>query len=218
LFTVIVGGDMWFALWNTRAQHKTFLGRFDPATGDYIRGQELCTRYYDGRNFIGNTLRVKDGALAADEQGRVYLGGSSASGLPFNPTHSSADGSYTAGAGEVEFNPFPITTEDNVYSGGAYIWVLSSDFTKRLYCTRLSSGVTRGVDGRVLAGKSEPTVAWTGRVDELNMDWQDSNRKERVLYTVSPFQASRVGGDGTEKTITDPTPLTGQMFYLIERD
>jgi hypothetical protein len=26
------------------------------------------------------------------------------------------------------------------------------------------------------------------------MDWQDTNRKERVLHTVSPFQPARAGG------------------------
>lgn len=189
----IVGGDMWFEWWNTGAEHKTFIGRYDPVDGDYLRGQQICTRYWDG-NPKGNALRVEDGALHADAQGRVFFGGSSASGLPFDPTHATSDQSYTAGEGEVAFNPFPMSSGNNVYSGGAYLIVLSSDFSKRLYCTRLNAGTTRAVDARVLAGKSEPSLAWVGNVDELRMDWQGTNRKERVLHTVNPFQAARAGG------------------------
>ncbi len=197
----IVGGDMWFEFWNTQSQHKTFVGRYDPDTGGYIRGQQLCTRYYGGSSPVGNTLRVAKGSLAVDESGTVYLGGESASGLPFNPTHSNSSQTYTAGPGEYELNPFPMTAANNVYSGGAYLIVLSSDFTKRLYCTRLSAGSTQGVDGRTLPGKSAPSVAWVGNVAELNMDWKDgyhkptgTNAKERVLHTVNPFQATRAGG------------------------
>lgn len=189
----IVGGDMWFAWWNTASEHKTFIGRYDPASGDYLLGQQLCTRYWNG-NYKGNALRVVDGALAADGEGKVYVGGVSASGLPFDPTHATSDQSYTAGAGEAEFNPFPMTAEDNVYSGGAYLIVLSSDLSKRLYCTRLSAGTTRAIDARILEGKSEASLVWAGNVAELNMDWQDTNRKERVLHTVNPFQSLRAGG------------------------
>jgi hypothetical protein len=139
----IVGGDQWHAFYNTRSEHKTFFARYEPGTGAYLRGQQLLTRLSNGN---GNAMRVNSGAITADAQGRVYIGGASAYGLPM-PPHSR----YTAKPSEITFNPFPAG-----YIGGAWFMVLSADLSTRLYTTRLASdGSTHAVDARTINGATK---------------------------------------------------------------
>ncbi|MBD3321103.1 MAG: hypothetical protein GF350_08430, partial [Chitinivibrionales bacterium] len=126
----IVGGDFWHNWYNTKSEHKTFFARFDPATGDYLRGQQFCTRYCaqaDNCKCGGNAVRVKEGDIMADSEGRVYLAGASASGLPI-PDYSDCK-DFTVPDGGAAYNPFDV----NTYSGGAFILIMSADFSKRLY-------------------------------------------------------------------------------------
>lgn len=134
----IVGGDSYHTFSNTRAEHKTFFARYDPADGSYVTGQQLVGRLQSG---AGNTVRVSEGAIAADEQGRVYLAGASAFGLPLT------------------FTP-PMT---GTYTGGAHLIVMSPDLRTRLYLTRLDpGGISHAVDARTLAGAA-PSVALGGK-------------------------------------------------------
>ena len=122
------GGDAYHQFHNTRSEHKLVVGRFDPATGDIERYQQLTGRLSNGR---GNAVRVKDGAVAADEQGQLFVGGTAASGLP------------------LDF--LPEGTGD--YTGGAYIMALSPDMKKR-YVTRLvANGSTRAVAVRRIGSR-----------------------------------------------------------------
>ncbi|HYE05056.1 MAG TPA: hypothetical protein VEL07_05970 [Planctomycetota bacterium] len=117
----IVGGDPHHSWHSTKSEHKTFIGRYDPKTGAYLAGQQFCARLENGR---GNTARVHNGAIAADAEGRVYVGGSAAHGLP------------------VSLDPLPAGTR----RGGAYVLVLSPDLKERELCTRLSGdGWTRAI-------------------------------------------------------------------------
>ena len=134
----IVGGDSYHTFSNTRSEHKTFFARYDPADGSYVTGQQLVGRLQSG---AGNTVRVSEGAIAADEQGRVYLAGASAFGLPLT------------------FTP-PMT---GTYTGGAHLIVMSPDLRTRLYVTRLDpGGISHAVDARTLAGAA-PSVALGGK-------------------------------------------------------
>ena len=164
----IVGGDLWNTFANTRSEEKTFFGRYEPGTGEYLLGQQLTNRL--ASNGAGNTINIDMGNIAADSQGRVYVGGSSAYGLPM-PPHPR----YTPKASETTFNPFP---NDTGNLGGAWFMVISPDFSTRQYTTRLAkTGSTRaiavGAGGIVFGGT---TAAPNG------------------TYTTNAFQENAAGG------------------------
>ena len=131
-------GDHFFEWHNSRAEHKAFFGRYDPATGEYVRGQQFAGRLDSGRT---NAVRMVGGALAADEQGRLLAGGSAASGLP------------------LEFTP----PDSGDYTGGAYVLLLSPQMDDRPVMTRLDpGGRTKAADIRNVNGTSRIIVA--GRI------------------------------------------------------
>lgn len=68
--------DQPYATGNT---HITFVGRFDPKTGTLLAGQQLLGRDKDKK---GTAVSPKDGDIAADEDGRVYLVGQAQQGGP----------------------------------------------------------------------------------------------------------------------------------------
>ena len=109
------GGDRYHSFHNTRSEHKTYFARHDPATGEFLRGQEFTARLSSG---AGNAVRPN--AITADHEGRVYLGGSSAWGLPLS------------------WMP-PDTGE---YAGGAWLMIMSSDMNTRLFSTRIAANST----------------------------------------------------------------------------
>lgn len=134
----IVGGDSYHTFSNTRSEHKTFFARYDPADGAYLTGQQFVGRLQNG---AGNTVRVSEGAIAADEAGRVYLAGASAFGLPLT-FHPPMTGSYT---------------------GGAYLVVMSPDLRTRLLVTRMDpGGHAHALDARTF-GNAAPSVALGGK-------------------------------------------------------
>ncbi len=142
----IVGGDKYHNFYNTKSEHKTFFGRYEPATGAYLKGQQLVNRLSDGS---GNTIRTRGGEIRADAQGRVYIGGSSAAGLPMT------------------YDPLPAGS----YNGGAWFMVMSSDFITRLYVTRVSTaGETSAIDARVLSGTAA-NIVWGGRVPSTALQY-----------------------------------------------
>jgi len=111
----MVGGDKYHQFFNSGAEHKTVIGRYDPADGSVERMIGLCGRLDNGK---ANAVRVKDGQITADADGRVFLSGSAASGLPLTW--------------------LPEGTGD--YRGGAFLAVLSADFGERLLVTRMTAG------------------------------------------------------------------------------
>ncbi|MHC4566734.1 MAG: right-handed parallel beta-helix repeat-containing protein [Planctomycetota bacterium] len=141
----IVGGDEWFEFWNTSDEHKTFIGRYEPATGELLLGQQFCCRLGPNKGSAGNTARVQLGQVCTDELGRVYVGGRCWWGLPL-PGHPN----YSSNPGQIAFNPF-----DGLF-GGAWLLALNPDFKTRLYCTRLTGGTdqmayTHAIAARVLS-------------------------------------------------------------------
>ena len=125
----IVGGDKYHQFYNSRAEHKNFFARYEPATGEYLTGQQYCGRLSSNR---ANAVVTKEGDITADEQGRVYLVGKSAYGIPINL--------------------FP---DESDYAGGGFILIMSQDFKKRLLCTRTCGGkgsphtvATRKINGK----------------------------------------------------------------------
>ena len=133
----IVGGDNYFNFSNTGTETKTFVGRFDAATGDYILGQQFTARL-NTAPYIGNTIFARNGNVTADQAGRVYLTGRSASGLP--QTSDYLPGEYT---------------------GGAYALVLSPDLATRETCIRLADGG----EGRFIAVSDQNRWIYGGRTN-----------------------------------------------------
>ncbi len=109
----IVQGDKYHRFNNTRTEKKTFFGRYDVATGAYLRGQQFCARLSSG---AGNTAHPELGDIKADANGNVYVVGASAAGLPLT------------------FDPQP-----GAYNGGAFVLVMDADFKRRKLSTRLAA-------------------------------------------------------------------------------
>lgn len=135
----IVGGDNYFNFSNTGTEVKLVLTKHNPADFSYIQAQQLTNRLSTGK---GNTIFARLGALAADSSGRVYMTGESASGLPIS----------------LDYQP-------GEYSGGAYVYVLSPDFTTREICTRLASNGK----GRALAVRSRNNWGYAGSTEQQSM-------------------------------------------------
>lgn len=168
------------AFYNSRSEHKTVFARYTPGTGDVERWQEFCARLGSG---AANTVRTKGGAIFADADGTVFVGGASAWGLPLDD----------------ENGWLPTATGD--YTGGAWLLVMNSDFgTPRQFVTRLNDGgTTKGIAARTVNGQR--VVAWAGAA-----------RTDKPLYTVSPTQGSAAGGaqEGFYAVIGAPiAPCTG---------
>jgi hypothetical protein len=130
-------GDKYHRAGNTRANPIAFLARLDPRTGKAEAGTLLLARLPDNN---GSAMWPR--ALAADEQGRVYLGGRSAVSPPVS------GGAFGAGPG-----------------GGAFFCVFDRGFN-RVYAARLAGGssaaIAVGARAVVVAGEAPgelPTVA-----------------------------------------------------------
>ncbi len=135
----LVGGDQYHRFHQSRSEHKIVFGRFDAATGEAIAIQEFCTRLADGN---ANATRIKDGDIAADSEGRVYLAGASAHGLPVSETlENSGD-----------------------YKGGAFVLIMSPDLTERIFCTYTGGREMHTIAFRRADGKN--LLAFGGRGPE----------------------------------------------------
>jgi len=150
----MAGGDSWHRFSNTRASHKTVIGRYDPKSGDLERIQEFNTLVLEKGKFpSANALRLEHGDIHADADGRLYITGQGATGLPIR--HAPRFG---AKDDPPNFNPFDRT----VLTKGSFLMVMSPDFSKREFTTRLSpNGYGHSVDTRVVNGKLE--VVWGGK-------------------------------------------------------
>lgn len=116
--------DQYHGFHNSRAEHKALFARFEPASGRLLLEQQFCGRLENGR---ANAVRVKGGAVAADEDGCLLLGGAAPAGLPLSL----------------------LPPETGSYTGGSYLLVMSSDFRQRLLCTRFQAGgTTHALDAR----------------------------------------------------------------------
>jgi len=113
-----VKGDQFQHAYNTSANHVSAVVRLDPKTGESEMATLLLARIASKGN-KGNTLRMR--AIAADEQGNVYVGGPSAFSPPKSPGSFGREG------------------------GGAYLVAFDKNF-RRTYATTLArDGATNAV-------------------------------------------------------------------------
>jgi Beta-propeller repeat len=71
----IVGTDMYNKAYNTASNHILYYGKVNATDGKVNAGQLTLTRLTPAKGYKGNTIRAKDGSLAVDKKGRIYLGG-----------------------------------------------------------------------------------------------------------------------------------------------
>lgn len=126
----LAGGDAWNQTYNIAAPHITYFGRYEAATGEYVLGNHFVTRLSDG---TANAARIHMGSIHADQFGQVYLGGSSAWGLPMD--------THPLGPSGTSFNP----GVNGNYLGGGYVLVMKANLYERMFCTRLTGGWTHAV-------------------------------------------------------------------------
>jgi hypothetical protein len=123
-------GDAYHGFHNSKAEHKTYVGIFDPATGGFLRGQEFTCRLDSGK---ANAVRVKGGCVAGGPDGSLFVGGGSAYGLPTSL--------------------MPQGTGD--YKGGGFLLGLKPSLAEREFCVRIQPGAeTHAVDVRKVGGKT----------------------------------------------------------------
>ncbi|MFC4149986.1 hypothetical protein ACFO0M_27350 [Micromonospora mangrovi] len=135
-----VGYDKYTQAFNTGSAHLTYVARLDPASGALQAGQLLVTRLTSGR---GNTIKPR--ALAADAQGRIYVGGSAAAQI--------------ADRDNLTMNGRRLKD----YAGGdAWLLVTAPDLRRRLLWTTWTDGGTGEVQAVAVNG---PVAAVAARVD-----------------------------------------------------
>ncbi|MCC5829936.1 MAG: PKD domain-containing protein [Phycisphaeraceae bacterium] len=179
----LAGGDSFHSPFNTGANHITFFGKYEPATGEFVNGNHFLTRLTNGS---GNTAFMRRGDIHADSEGRVYVVGQSAWGLPL-PSHPS----YSGSAG---FNP----GVDNNYLGGSFLLVMEPNLTTRAHISSLTGGMNHTVAARVLPGGSAQIV--TG------------GRAGGDLYLLDPIQSQPgTGHNGWFAVIADSAPTPGNQ-------
>jgi hypothetical protein len=169
----IAAGDMYHQFWNSGSQHKTFFARYEPATGAYLRGQQLCSRVLNTTPPTGNTCHTQQGNIAADGQGRVYIAGVTASGS--NTTKTTPGLPFTS-------DPIAGRTETaGAYGGGPFLLVMNADMTSRLACVRTTSaGEAHALAVRTIAGV--PLIAFGGSAS------QDRQFPAGYLWSLDPVQ------------------------------
>ena len=133
----IVGGDAFSEFYNTNTEPKVFVGRYDVATGNYLKGQQFVARLTSTK---GNTVRTKNGDIAANSAGAVWVVGESAWGIPITTEH-----------------------QPGAYIGGAFTLVLSPDFTQRQLVERL----TRGRSHAVALGPNDTWISGGSTTHEM---------------------------------------------------
>ncbi|MGD0898950.1 MAG: hypothetical protein ABR915_14015 [Thermoguttaceae bacterium] len=137
----LVGGDAYHQFYGGGgAAHRTIFARFDPATGAIDCAQQWTGRTAENRC---TNARMKQGGLAADEGGRIFLTGLAGARLPLDPD--------------------PCGTEQA--AGGPYLLGMTPDFRGRLVCTRMQEqGGGHAVDARLIDGKVTVVYGGSGAV------------------------------------------------------
>ncbi|MCC5789125.1 MAG: hypothetical protein JJT75_05790 [Opitutales bacterium] len=133
------GGDHYHAMHRTRSEHKTFIGIYEPDTGEFLSGQEFTARLDDG---TGNAWRMTRGSLAAAENGLLLFAGASAAHSPMT------------------FKP---ATSNPNYRGGATLHGMKHELGSRVFGTYFNEGSLRSVAARTISGQDDPMIVVTGK-------------------------------------------------------
>jgi hypothetical protein len=142
-----VKSDMYNDAYNTSSNHILYYAKVNPSDGTVAAGQFALTRLPKDKGYKGNTIRAKDGALAVDKKGRLYIGGVSA--------YAIADRDIN------KINGIPVSP----YAGSdMYFLMVSADFKQRLRWTVFSDNPKGGGTMNAVAVQND-NVALFGTVD-----------------------------------------------------
>ncbi|MCC5804738.1 MAG: immunoglobulin domain-containing protein [Opitutales bacterium] len=218
----LVRGDMFHHFFNTGAEHKTVVVGYDPDTGEHLTGQEFLTRFWTGSAYAGNGWRIRDGELAVDADGRLFMVGATASGMPIEGFQG-----YSPSPGEATFNPW---ADEAVYTGGAYLIIMDPTLSIREFTTRLSGGNAAAVTVDFRDGLNRPTVAWGGWTGSFRVDGEGGGGiQETRLYTINAPQPEPGDPDNPAgaffavgsyerpeppPTVTLDAPAEGDFFFV----
>lgn len=139
------GPDKFHQMYNTKSEHKTFVGVYEPDTGEFLAGQEFVARLSSGR---GNAWRVKGGEIGTSKDGLFMMAATSAAGVPFT------------------FQPE--TSSD--YRGGAVLHGMRDTFRDRVYGTFFPGGNGRSVSVRSVSGNQHPVIVFSGTINNPEDD------------------------------------------------
>jgi len=186
-------GDWYHDFYRSASDHKTVFGRYNPGTGDVIYIKQFCCRLLSDES-RGKTNTATPSAIAADKDGKVYVGGGSAFGLPIPNSRVNATGKTTKYS-QVSYKNVasgwnPGDDEDWDYTGGGWLLIISSDFTERLHCSRVAMSArvntiaARARDGLV------PVVVFGGF----------KSNKNSTIYLENEFQSELSSNEDETKT------------------
>ncbi len=165
-------GDNYVQAFNTASNHISYVARFDPATGRHEMGFFLLSRLgvAADSNPRGNTIEPR--AIAADQEGRVYVGGVAASQIK-NRELASINGSLLP-----------------AYSGDdAWLLITSQDYSKRDVWVAFNQGGKATIHG---IGASRGAVAVAGAITLAPM-FVSSNALQSAPPSVTTVPAERTG-------------------------
>ncbi|MBD3393154.1 MAG: hypothetical protein GF418_13610 [Chitinivibrionales bacterium] len=134
--------DAFTHAYNTSSNHITYYARMDPSTGTVKMGQLVLPRLSSGK---GNTIRPT--ALGADEDGNVYVAGTTT-------FHIDSTGLPTIDGGDV------------AHAGG-FVLISRSDFMARLLWTTFEKEAYSSTAYGVACGKGLSAVASTVTKDRM---------------------------------------------------
>jgi hypothetical protein len=142
-----VKSDMYNDAYNTSSNHILYYAKVNAADGIVTAGQFALGRLPKEKGYKGNTIRAKDGALAVDKKGRIYIGGVAAYGIADRDVN--------------KVNGIPVSP----YAGSdMYFLMVSADLTQRLRWTVFSDNPKGGGTMNALAVQSD-NVALFGTVE-----------------------------------------------------
>lgn len=149
--STLVATDMYNTAYNTSSNHILYYGKVNASNGNVIAGQLTLTRLTPEKRLKGNTIRAKDGALAVDAKGQIYIGGIAAYAIAERDSN--------------KINGQQIST----YAGSdMYFLMVSADLKKRLRWTVFSANPKGGGTLNAVAVQNN-TVALFGTVEFGNM-------------------------------------------------
>ncbi|MCB0032871.1 MAG: hypothetical protein KDE51_02535 [Anaerolineales bacterium] len=152
---------------NIGSVKMSWYGRFDPTTGDLMRGQSLLTRLTS--NDKGNSIAIN--AITADEQGNLFI-----TGEAFCCIDNRANRQIAA------------TTVGNYAGGEAFFMAVSADMTERYIWTPFTApGTSAGGSPATGVGVRQGTIA-------IGVTLNQNTANNRRLVTVNAIQ-DNIGGN-----------------------